>query len=286
MMIDPASLDGLWNYGDPAASEARFIARRAEESDPSALAEIDTQIARTLGLRREFEGAHALLDEVEPIAKQTGGRLLVRYHLERGRAFNSSGEKTQARTHFLAALESEGGDFYRVDALHMMGIVAEDEESLDWNRKAIAEAEASDDPRTRNWLGSLTNNTGWSLHAMGRYDEALELFEKALQFRESQGKPDLIGIARWCVARCKRSLGRLEEALAEQRELEAEAGEATSYNAEELGECLLALGRREDAQPYFRAAYTSLSQDPWLVENEPDRLKRLSELADGAESTV
>ena len=53
-------------------------------------------------------------------------------------------------------------------------------------------------------------------------------------------------IARWCVARCLRSLDRTEEALAEQQALAAELeaiGETDAYVAEEIAECLSALGR-------------------------------------------
>ena len=53
-------------------------------------------------------------------------------------------------------------------------------------------------------------------------------------------------IARWCVARCLRSLGRTAEALAEQRALAAEleaVGETDEHVTEEIGECLRELGR-------------------------------------------
>ena len=47
---------------------------------------------------------------------------------------------------------------------------------------------------------------------------------------------------------------------------------------EELGECLLGLGRAADARPHFTLAYARLSQDPWLAEREPERLARLQRL--------
>ncbi|HEX8682227.1 MAG TPA: hypothetical protein VF707_07935 [Ardenticatenaceae bacterium] len=53
------------------------------------------------------------------------------------------------------------------------------------------------------------------------------------------------------------------------------SGEQDGYVYEELGECLLALGRPEQARPYFARAYEEFSQDPWLVEQEPVRLQRL-----------
>ena len=88
-------------------------------------------------------------------------------------------------------------------------------------------------------------------------------------------------IARWCVARCLRSLGRLEEALAQQRELLAEEeafGETAGFTWEEIGECLLALGREVEARPHFAQAYSALSQDAWLIAEEGERLARLRRL--------
>jgi hypothetical protein len=90
-----------------------------------------------------------------------------------------------------------------------------------------------------------------------------------------------VRIARWCVARVKRSLGRTAESLAAQeellRELEA-AGGRDGYVLEEIAECLLALGREEDARPFFAAAWEELSRDAWLPDAEPDRLARLEKL--------
>ena len=50
------------------------------------------------------------------------------------------------------------------------------------------------------------------------------------------------------------------------------------YNHEEIGECLLALGRPDEARPHFARAYEILSKDAWLADGEPERLKRLAEL--------
>jgi hypothetical protein len=92
-------------------------------------------------------------------------------------------------------------------------------------------------------------------------------------------------IARWTVARCLRTLDRPAEALAIHQALATElaaAGEADPYVDEEIGECLLALGRGEEAASHFARAHAGLAADPWLVENEPDRLKRLHDLATAA----
>jgi len=45
-------------------------------------------------------------------------------------------------------------------------------------------------------------------------------------------------------------------------------------------ECLYALDRQAEAQPYFARAYASLSQDTWLAAHESARLERLKRLAE------
>ena len=284
-----ADFDALWDYRDPAATEVKFRALlpEAEQGDPDLHAQLLSQIARCEGLQRNFEEARHILDEAERVSGGKAGTAAVRILLERGRTYNSDGDAATAIPYFDAALrqaQERKLDFYAVDAAHMLGIASPGDEGLAWNLKAIDMAQASEDPRARGWLGSLLNNTGWSYHDAGDYAKALTLFEQALDFRREKGRQPEIRIAEWCVARCLRSLGRLDEALAMQRDLErqwAEAGgQGDGYVHEELGELLLAKGQAEAARPYFAKAHALLSQDPWLQANEEARLERLAELGD------
>ena len=164
----------------------------------------------------------------------------------------------------------------------MLGIVESPDKQLDWSTRALELAESSEQARARTWLGPLYNNLGWSYHDLGRYEEALQTFERSLEWRREQQQPRETRIAAWTVGRCLRSLGRLEEALDLQREnLNAaqDAGEAGGVIEEEIGECLVALGRSTEARQHFHRAYGELSKDSWLVEHETARLKRLEELA-------
>jgi len=95
------------------------------------------------------------------------------------------------------------------------------------------------------------------------------------------GTTEKIRIAQWCVGRALRSLGLVEEALSKQLSLKHElesADEKDGFVFEEIGECLLLLDRSEEARPYFSKAYKILSEDPWLSEQEPERLARLKML--------
>ena len=72
----------------------------------------------------------------------------------------------------------------------------------------------------------MLNNQAWDLYDMGRFAEALPIFQEALVAWLERGKPNQILAARRAVAQCLRSLGRDAEALAILGELEA-ADEAT-----------------------------------------------------------
>ena len=96
-------------------------------------------------------------------------------------------------------------------------------------------------------MGALINNMGWTYHHMERYDEALQWFEVALALRTAEKHPARIHVAQWCVARCLRSLGRIDEALAMQRALKAACeigGEPDPYVNEEIAACELALQQK------------------------------------------
>jgi len=280
--------DKFWDYNQSEKTETQFrslLETARESADRSYLAQLLTQIARTQGLQRKFDEAHRTLDEVEKMLDEGLRTAKVRYLLERGRAFNSSKHPDKARPLFLEAWElaqAAGEDSHAVDAAHMMGIIEAPGPALEWNERAIAFAERSDNARARGWLGSLYNNVGWIYHGKSEYGKALELFEKALELRQEKKQEPQLRIAKWCVARTLRSLGRVEEALGRQRELLAalEAiGEEDGFVFEELGECLLLLGKAEQSRPYFAQAHRALAADPWLAESEPERIARLKDLS-------
>ncbi len=174
----------------------------------------------------------------------------VRYLLERGRRDNSNGRTAEATRWFEQALAASQGDalpgaaYYRVDALHMLAIAAAPSQAIEWHRKALAAADAATDARTRAWRASLLNNLGWTLHDRADYEAALALFEDALAARIEQGKMGNIQVARWCIGRTLRALGRIPDALGIQRALAHEhqqAGTSDPYVEDEIRECLAAL---------------------------------------------
>ena len=280
--------DSRWDFNQPAETEANFrkIFKEVEQiANEAYLVELKTQIARTLSLQRKFEDAHSTLDSIADLPSVGTGRARVRYLLERGRTFNSSGQKETARSLFIEAWELGkvlGEDGLAVDAAHMVAIVEEPESALKWNIIALDLATSSTRPAARKWRKSLHNNIGWTLFGKGDYIKAQCHFEKCEGLAAENGDAEAERIAKWCVAKTLRFQGKIEEALAMQQlqfnELEA-AGKKGPFVYEELAECLYALGRVEEALPFFVLAYDALSQDPWVAEDEPDRIARLGQLS-------
>ncbi len=279
--------DNQWNYANPEETATifhSFLKASSPEKDLNYHLQLLTQIARTHSLRRNFEEAHALLDEAQRLLPAEHLTAHIRYHLERGRTYNSAGEKETANEHFVAAEEIAGhlkGDFYLIDASHMLSIISPPAKSLLLNEKAIVAAEVSSNERAKNWLGSLYNNLGWSYFDIGNYEKALSIFLRALLWRESKKQAQEIFLAKWCVARTLRSLSKIEEAIKIQLALleeMIESGNADGYVYEELAELHL-LKNDTTYKMYSQFAFNELSKDTWLTAHEPQRLERLKQMA-------
>ncbi len=279
-MSTPFSIKDLWNFSDPAGTEMKFRALLSEAKALDDELQILTQIARTLGLQRKFEEAHELLNHVETRLNTSTPLATIRYQLERGRVWNSSKNKAAALPFFVQASElamKAKEDDLAVDALHMIAIAeADPKKQMEWNLLAVKLAENSSDSNARDWLGSLYNNIGWTYHEQGQFTEALEIFQKALAFRETKKTPSTIRVAKWCIARTYRSLNQFTEALKIQKAIETE--ENDGYVFEELGELHLALENQPESQKYFALAYAQLEKDEWFKTNEATRLERMKKL--------
>lgn len=293
--------DADWNYGDPAGTRKTFLGylmkhttSHGTDPEPGPRAwrlELQTQIARTHGLEKDFERGHIVLNQVDVEVKALGDsspvplhRVRVRSLLERGRLFNSAGDKEKARPLFEEAWEEareQELDGLAVDAAHMVAIAAMGtDDELTWGRRALALAESSEQPAARKWQGSLLNNIGWTLHDQGDIDGALALWEKQIGVRTAAGKEPALRIARWTHARGLRSAKRHEEALAALDALVKDYGEeATSdgFVSEERCENLLALGRDAEARPLCAKAAEQL-KSTYVKDSEPERIARLESL--------
>ena len=280
------AFDDWWDYGNPVATEIRFRELLAREPpDLDYRIQLTTQVARTLGLQGKFDDASLLLEGVRPRLSEASAETRVRWLLEHGRVLNSAGKPERARPIFFEAWNlgrNAGADGFAVDAGHMIAIVAEGREGIEWNERLIAYAEKSSNPAAQKWLGSLYNNLGWGYFDLEDYAAALAAHRQGETFFASRDEPVRLRIARWSVAKQLRFLDRCAEALQINVALEQEwreAGEQDGYVYEELGECLYAQGKTNQARAQFARAHALLSADSWLVKNEPDRLARLERLA-------
>lgn len=287
-----ADIEALWEYSDPAASEQRFRAALADVQGDAAL-ELQTQVARTYSLRRRFDDAHRLLDEIEPKLARAGAAPRVRYLLERGRTFNSAGDKPHARVLFEDAFKlAQGADLQglAVDAAHMVAIThGGSDTAVEWNRRGLALARVSSDAKARALIPAMLNNGAWGLLDQGRAAEALPWFDDALAAWRERARPAQVRIAQWSRAHVLRKLGRHADALAQLDQLRAEHGDAAErdgYVHEEQAENLLALGRAVDAAPAFASAARLLAADASFAQAHRERLERLRQLGGAARDEV
>ncbi len=258
-------LNALWDFNKPALSEERFRAALATAQGDDALI-LQTQIARTFGLRRDFARARQVLAEVEPSLGKAGAEAKVRYWLELGRTWGSATHKPdeltadakkaarEAYDRALAIAKTAQLDALAIDTLHMYAFIDTDPaDGVKWADAGLAIALNSKHPAAQRWEATLRNNRGYALHQMKRHEEALAEFQRSLAAAERNGKTGPIRIAHWMIAMTLRHMGRLDEARDIQLRLEREwdaAGEPDPYVFEELEAIYKAQGNTERAAHY------------------------------------
>lgn len=284
-----------WDLDRPREAEASFRAELealgdAPESAGRAV-ELMTQIARAVTVQRRVGDAKDVLAKAErALLKVSEPRPRIRHHLEYGRIHVIERVPARAKVLLVQAYElarSSGETFLAVDAAQMMALVDAPKQQAAWVDQALALAEGTTDAGTRRWLGVLEQSRGWLAFDAQQNERALACFARAVEHLEAEGDQRNLERARYGRARMLRALRRYPEALAMQEALLAEnkrTGRRDGLVLEELAECLHALKKRDEAQPYFAQAHQLLSQDPWLVDNRPARLSRLRSLGRGPAS--
>ena len=259
-------LGALWNFSDPALSEQRFREALKTAQGDDALV-LQTQIARSHGLRKDFEQARAVLKAAEPALAQAGGEAQTRWWLEWGRSWASGTHTAAQRTpdavqqarqawdKSLALARQHRLDGLAVDAIHMFAFIdTAPADQLRWGEQALAVVLASQQPAAQRWEASVRHNIGYALFQMDRHAEALAQFEQALQLRERGSNTEATHVARWMVARQLRLLNRLPEALSLQQRLARDAAQPDPYVFDELALLHRALGQPGEAAAAERAA--------------------------------
>lgn len=251
----------LWDFGNPELSEARFRAALETASEEDALI-LQTQIARTYGLRKDFDRARDHLISIFAATTNAGPEVRARYMLELGRTYASAAHTPESVTEenmeraraaydsSLAIAKSAQLDGLAIDAIHMLAFVdTAPEDQLKWGQEALAIVEVSAQPDAKAWEASIRNNLGMALHGLGRLEKALDQFQQALAIRERGTNAESIRVAHWMVAWTLRTLDRTEDAIEIQLRLEQECDAANApdpYVYEELES--LYRSRGDDAQ--------------------------------------
>ncbi len=261
----PIDVTPLWDFKHPEVSEQRFRAALQDAAGDDVLI-LQTQIARTFGIRKEFAQAREVLRRIEPNVGTAGPEARVRFQLELGRTYASATHppesltqesKERARVAYNDALQiaqTSKLDALAIDAIHMFAFIdTSPADQLKWGQEALAVVEASTQPAAKKWEASVRNNVGYALYQLGRYEEALQQFNKAVDVRKSGGDAESTRVAYWMVAWTLRALKRSDEALAIHLRLEREgdaAGETDPYVFEELEVLYREAGNAERAEFY------------------------------------
>ncbi len=235
-IVDQSVLDGMWDFADPGATAARFRAVVDDESAPAPVrAVMATQLARALALLGSVDEAERLLDAVEQGLAESDAELRARVAVERGRII-ADGEEPSAAVPALTLGVREaaraGSPFLVLDALHLLALHDHGHEE-EWAVEGLDVLDGQRDPRVLRWGIALHHNLGWAKHDQGRSVGALMEFERAVEIADRHGSAEQRQVTRWSVARCLRTLGRTDEALAMQREL-AEARPDDAYVLAEI----------------------------------------------------
>lgn len=204
-MLDQKTLDHLWNFRDPAASEATFRAAMSEKAyDADERAELATQLGWAISLQGRFEEADALLDNIDDDEPTVGVRIL----LERGRVLNAGGRGAMAVPFLEQAAELAdhlGEEFLAVDALHMLSI-ADAANAEVWMRSALEYASTAHDERTKRWMIALHASLGELLQGKKRLTEAMVEYQLAEQWAERLGTERQRAMARDAITECGKAL--------------------------------------------------------------------------------
>ena len=209
--LDPARLDELWDFDDPAGSAERFRDRARR-----------TRLRRGRGARDTAWRGHSGWPAARTRRSRcstdwTPGILWSRSAPDSSGAAspNSAGDAAAAVPHFEQAFDEAvvaGEEFLAIDAAHMLAI-ADPDRAGEWAARGLELAASAADPRARRWGIALHNNLGWLHFDADRLQEALTEFELAAAAADAHGTDDQRQVAQWAIARCYRALGRTADAI-------------------------------------------------------------------------
>ena len=269
MAID---IQGLWDFEQPALSEARFRAALADASAEERLI-LQTQIARSYVLRGDLARAMGILESMADEIVAAGVEAQVRYELERGRAqaspthppetltWRALAEARQAFERAFRRAKAAERDALAIEALHGWAFTETDpQRQLDLEQDALRFIEHSSQETAQRWGCAIRIGIAQALIKLQRQDEAIAELQAAALIGERLGATPCPHHARWLLGWIYRMMGRVHDALELQLRLEQAVSSPYLRRAvfDELERLYRALSDDEQAHRY-RAKALALS---------------------------
>ncbi len=282
-----ATADSLLAEGDRLFQERDYqqaltvYAKAAEfarkEFNPSVQTESLAQVARMHLIQNRKDEGREFLKQAADVARDSDPMGWSRYLGVAGRFEWQDNDLAAARQTFeqmfdycnVNALHGRA-----VDAAHMIAIIAETpEEQIEWGRRGIEAAEASDQEK---WLGPLFNNLAATYWDNKQFDSALTAYEKAREYHWRFSGEIAKLFADYHVGMTHRSLGNYDDAKKWLRPVLAWAERLENHGAigqacEDLGEIAVAEGDTADGlallnrarEQYKLAGYNETWPEIW-----------------------
>ena len=243
-----------------------------QEKNDSILVEGYSMIARTWLSACKYKEGIPWLEKAAALAKPEDSKGWSRYLGVKGRFQWQNKEEDKAVLTFKDMYEyCSNHELHSraIDAAHMLAIVGDLDQKIEWSLKTIKEAEKGEEI---GWLAPLWNNLGWNYDDKKEYDKALDALVKAREYhyKNTLELPKLI--ADWSVGHAYRMVGKRAEAekilvkclswaerLVAEKQFGTEANEWVGFSCKELAELAMDNKEPQKAKILFQRAIKELT---------------------------
>tara|TARA_B100000674_G_scaffold36491_1_gene25554 strand:+ start:4846 stop:5724 length:879 start_codon:yes stop_codon:yes gene_type:complete len=283
-------ISDMWDFSNPQNCEKNFREKMEKHSDSAfEVWELQTQVARALGLQGKFIQAFKILDSIQAglefaptcVSKDLVG---IRYNLEMGRLLMLNDKPEDSIRYFKFALKLalniEAEDL-SMDAINMLVSVVSINERIEFGLKGIDLATKSDNGELKSSIGNLAIEIGESYLQVQEYQKAIEQFMHACDIFSKAFDAEKVRYIRLSICIAQRALGLHKEALLElraQEEWHKKSGTNDAIVFEEIAENLLALGH-SSSSIYFSKTLKYFEAESMIGKKGPERLARIKQLA-------
>ena len=280
----------MWDFSDPLASEKNFREKMKKHSNSAfEVWELQTQVARALGLQEKFFQAFQVLDSIQagleyaPVC-ESKDLVGIRYNLERGRILLLT-EKIEDsiryfRFAYKLAMKISAYDL-SIDAIKMLLNLTSVNERIDLGLKGISIATERGNENLYSSIGELATGVGQAYLENKEYQKAIEQFMHARDIFSKLIDAENARTSRRSICIAQRGLGNYKEALLELRMQEEWLKKSDNLDGivfQEIAENLLALGH-SSSSIYFSKALECFKLQDLIADMDPKRISRIRELS-------